>query len=99
MASGGWGSIFGGGNTADQMDAVSKATMRSHGAHHVTWDMQDQSGKVMMDGSYKVVIEVTEDNFRAGASGEVAFEKSAMPQTVSAPDKAPFAGLMLAYQP
>jgi hypothetical protein len=99
MASGGWGGLFGGGNTADQMDAVSKATMRSHGAHHETWDMQDPSGKVVADGKYRVVIEVTEDNFRAGASAEVPFEKGPMPQTISAPDKAPYAALMLTYQP
>jgi hypothetical protein len=99
MASGGWGSIFGGGNSADQMDAVSKATLRSHGAHHDTWDMKDTTGKVVADGKYQVVIEVTEDNFRAGASAEVPFDKGAMPVMINAPDMAPWAGLTLSYQP
>jgi hypothetical protein len=99
MASGGWGSIFGGGNTADQMDAVSKATLRSHGAHHDTWDMKDPTGKLVADGKYQVVIEVTEDNFRAGASATVPFDKGALPIMINAPDMAPWAGLTLSYQP
>lgn len=99
MASGGWGSFFGGGNTADQMDAVSRATLRSHGAHHVTWDMQDPTGKVVADGKYKVAIEVTEDNTRAGASADIAFDKGAAPQDITAPDKPPYSGLKLTYQP
>ena len=98
-ASGGWGSIFGGGNTADQMDAVSRATLRSHGAHHVTWDMKDPTGKVVPDGSYKLLIEVTEDNSRPGAVAEIPFEKAPAPQTAMPADKPPYAGLMLTFQP
>jgi hypothetical protein len=99
MASGGWGSIFGGGNTADQMDAVSRATLRAHEAHRLTWDLQDAGGKLVPDGSYNVVIEVTEDNFVAGAFAAVAFQKGPAPQMVMAPDKAPYSGLVIRYQP
>jgi hypothetical protein len=69
-ASGGWGSIFGGGNTADMMDAVSKATLRSHEMHHVTWNMKDATGKVVADAMYNVVIECTESNFGSGARAQ-----------------------------
>lgn len=99
MASGGWGSIFGGGNTADMMDAVSRATLRSHEMHHVMWDMQDASGKPVADGKYNLWIEVADDNFRASTSNSVAFDKGPAPASVMAPDKAPFASLSITFQP
>jgi hypothetical protein len=98
-ASGGWGSLFGGGNTADMMDAVSRATLRSHGAHHDTWDMQDPLGTVVADGSYNLLIEVTEDNRRPGATAMIPFVKSAMPQSITPADTPPYAALTLSYQP
>jgi hypothetical protein len=99
MASGGWGSIFGGGNAADMMDAVSRATLRSHETHHVMWNMKDSKGQVVPDGMYNVVIEVADDNRRASGNGNVAFMKGPAPQMVSAPDKAPWTGFSLTYQP
>jgi hypothetical protein len=99
MASGGWGSIFGGGNTADMMDAVSRATLRSHEMHHVMWNMKDSKGQLVPDGMYNVVVECTEDNFRPGANASVAFMKGAAPQMVTVPDKAPWSGFSLTYQP
>jgi hypothetical protein len=99
-ASGGWGSVFGGGgNTTDKMDAISRATLRSHGAHQLTWDMVDPMGKVVPDGAYNVLIEVTEDNSRPGAVGTIPFVKGAAPQQVAPADTAPYAKLTLSYQP
>lgn len=98
-ASGGWGSLFGGGNKADMMDAVSKATLRGYSTHTDMWDMKDTTGKIVPDGKYQVVIEATEDDFRPGASGVVPFEKGAMPVMVNAPDTVPWSGLTLSYQP
>jgi hypothetical protein len=99
QASGGWGSIFGGGNTADKMDAISKATLRGYGAHHEMWSMKDAMGKVVPDGKYNLVIEACEDEFQPGASATVEFIKGPEPQNVMAPDKAPYTGLTLSYQP
>lgn len=98
-ASGGWGSFFGGGNTADMMDAVSRATLRSHEMHHDTWSMKDATGKVVPDGMYNIVIEVAEDERRAAPVGRAAFVKGPAPQMVNAPDMPPFSGLVLSYQP
>jgi hypothetical protein len=98
-ASGGWGSIFGGGNTADMMDAVSRATLRSHEMHHAMWNMKDSTGKVVADGMYNLVIECTEDNRRAAPVAKVAFMKGPAPQMVTAPDKSPYTSLVLHYQP
>jgi hypothetical protein len=67
--------------------------------HHVTWDMQDGTGKVVADGMYNLVIECTEDNFRAGPNAKIPFMKGPEPQMVKPADKAPYTGLMLSYQP
>ena len=100
MASGGWGSRFdGGGNAADMMDAVSRATLRSHEMHQLMWDMQDASGKPVPDGKYNLMIEVADDNFSASTASSVAFDKGPSPATVMAPDKAPYSGLSINYQP
>ena len=98
-ASGGWGSIFGGGNTADMMDAVSRATLRSHEMHHVMWNMKDSTGKLIADGMYNVVIECTESSFGSGPNASVPFMKGPTPQMNTAPDKAPYSGFSLKYQP
>ena len=98
-ASGGWGGIFGGGNTADMMDAVSRATLRSHEMHRATWNMKDSKGQVIPDGMYNVVVELADDGRRASMFGTVAFMKGSAPQMVTAPDKAPWSGLTLNYQP
>jgi hypothetical protein len=98
-ASGGWPSFFGGGNAADQMDAISAGTLRAHGMQDVSWDMKDLMGQLVPDGPYKVGIEVTEDNRVPGANAKIEFVKGAMPQTVMPPDKAPYAGLTISYQP
>jgi hypothetical protein len=99
MVSGGWGGFFGGGNAADMMDAVSRATLRSHEMHHVMWNMKDSKGQVVPDGMYNVVIEVADDNRKPSASGKVAFMKGPAPQMATAPDKAPWSGFSLTYQP
>jgi hypothetical protein len=98
-ASGGWGSFFGGGNTADMMDAVSRATLRSHEMHHVMWNMKDSTGKLIADGMYNIVIECTESNFGSGPNASIPFMKGPAPQMNTAPDKAPYSGFSLNYQP
>jgi hypothetical protein len=99
-ASGGWPALFfGGGNAADQMDAISSATERTHGMRMMTWDMQDPMGKLVPDGKYKVRIEVTEDNFTPGANGTATFTKGPMPDMESPADQKPWSGLTLDYKP
>ena len=98
-ASGGWGSFFGGGNTEDKADAVSRATLSRHEAHMVTWDMHDLKGQVVPDGKYKIGVEVADDNFATAGSGYVEFEKSPSGTMVMAPDQTPFTGLVIKYQP
>ncbi len=101
-ASGGWGSIFGGGgNAADMMDAMSSATIRTHQMHTVTWNMMDAQKQLVPDGEYVAKIEMTESRARdrAGPLLEIKFTKGAMPQMVEVPNNASFTGVMLRYMP
>jgi hypothetical protein len=98
--SGGWGSrFFGGGNTADMMDAVSRATLRQHEMHELTWDMLDAAGMPVPDGPYKLLIEVADDEVEAGATSEMMFEKGPAPQNLMPPDAPSWSGLVVTYQP
>lgn len=99
--SGGWPTAFfgGGGTSADQMDAISRATLRAHEKHMLSWSLKGVDGAVVPDGTYKVGIEVTEDNFVPGAWKAVEFQKGGEAQTVMAPDAPPYSGLIIKYQP
>lgn len=95
-ASGGWSAR--GGRSADQMDAVSRATLRTEQKHQAMWNMQDPMGQLVPDGSYRVAIEVTEID-GAGPVEYVSFDKGPNPVQLSPPDTLPYSGLMLNYQP
>jgi hypothetical protein len=101
-ASGGWGGGFffaTGGNTADQMDAISAATLRPHQMHSPSWNMKDTMGVVVPDGTYRVMIEVTESERKASAVASIEFEKGAAPVSLSPSDEGPFQDLTLSYTP
>ncbi|MDH5673116.1 MAG: DUF2271 domain-containing protein [Myxococcales bacterium] len=97
-ASGGWSSFFGFGATDDELDAVSRATLTSHQMHSLTWDMVGNDGAVVPDGSYKVMVEMT-DNETGSAVGEVAFDKGPGAVNLSGQTSAAFTGFNLDYQP
>jgi hypothetical protein len=101
-ASGGWGSLFGGGgNAADMMDAMSSATIRTHQMHTVTWNMMDAQKQLVPDGDYVAKIEMSESRARdrAGPVVEIKFKKGPMPQMVDVPNKEGFMGVTLRYMP
>jgi len=100
-ASGGWGSILGGGNTADMMDAMSSATIRMHQMHTVTWNMMDAQKALIPDGAYVAKLEMSESRARdrAGPVVEIKFTKGAMPMMVEVPNQASFTGIVLRYMP
>ena len=99
-ASGGW-SIFGGGNMADMMDAMSSATLRTHQMHSVTWGMKGTDGQVVPDGPYVAVVEMTEDRAadRKGPVVRIPFMKGPAPQMIEAPAVETITGVVLRYQP
>lgn len=100
-ASGGWGSIFGGGNMADMVDAVSSATIRTHQMHTVTWNMMDASKQLVPDGPYVAVIEMSESRARdrAGPVMRIEFTKGPSPQTVEPANMTSFTNIKLMYEP
>ena len=101
-ASGGWGSPFGGGgNMADQMDAMSSATLRMHQTHMVTWNALGIDKQLAADGEYVAVLEMTESRARdnEGKVLRIPFTKGPMPATVMVPDDASFKGITLTYTP
>jgi hypothetical protein len=100
-ASGGWGSIFGGGNMADMVDAISSATIRTHQMHTITWNMQDATMQLVPDGSYVAVLEMSESRARDrdGPVLRIPFTKGPMPQTVEPAAQEGFTGVVLRYEP
>ena len=100
-ASSGWGSIFGGGNTADMMDAISMATIRTHQMHTVTWNMKNAEGELVPDGAYVAVVEMSESRARdrAGPLIRIEFTKGPAPMMVEPPAAESFTGVKLSYAP
>lgn len=100
-ASGGWGTIFGGGNMADMMDAMSSATLRTHQSHTVTWNMMGTDKQVVPDGNYVAVVEMTESRAadNAGALVRIEFTKGPNPQMVEPPAAESITGIKLRYTP
>jgi hypothetical protein len=101
MASGGWGSIFFPTNMADQMDAVSSATIRAHQMHSVTWNMMDATPALVPDGELVAVLEMSESRARDrnGPLLKIPFTKGASPAMAMPPDQEGFSGVSLSYQP
>lgn len=81
----------------DITDAITSATLRMHETHEVTWDLRDVEGKLVPDGSYAIVVEVS-DRDSAGRTLTVPFAKSGEPNTVRIEDSAYFAAVELAYE-
>ncbi|MFQ5651157.1 MAG: DUF2271 domain-containing protein [bacterium] len=84
------------------VDAVTSATFRSHQTHTATWDCTDVNGAQVPDGTYKVLIEFTEEN--SSSSGKppgkwtvIEFTKGAGDQTITPPDETYFRDLRLTY--
>jgi hypothetical protein len=86
---------------ADQMDAMSSATLREHQAHMVTWNMMDAQMALVPDGDYVAVVEMTESRGRddEGRLLRIPFKKGPAPQTVDVPDEASFTGIGLSFAP
>jgi hypothetical protein len=80
-----------------RVDAVTSATLRAYGTHHVTWDLTDVNGAVTPAGDYKIVIEVT-DHDGAGKSADVPFTFSNEPMTAMPADQQYYTGMQIVVQ-
>jgi hypothetical protein len=80
-----------------RVDAVTSATLRSYMAHQVSWDLTDVNGTRAANGSYQVVIEIT-DHDGPGKSATAPFELMDMPMSWMPADAQYFTGMQLNLQ-
>jgi hypothetical protein len=90
-----WRSRSGG----DNSDAMTSATRGSHRTTDLSWDLKDSLGQPAPPGSYKLVVEFTEDNSNEGAPPgpllEIPFTLGGGPHLAEAPDHPQFADALL----
>jgi hypothetical protein len=79
------------------VDVTATATLTSHKAHQVTWDLKDKAGAVVAAGAYRVVVEVTDGN-TTGKNYAYDFNLSAGAQTLSVADQTYFKTMTLELQ-
>lgn len=84
-----------GGNT---VDAITSATINSHGTRTGTWNGTNASRAAVADGAYRVCFEMTEYD-GAGPSDCVSFSKGRMPATDKPADATNFKNRSLVYTP
>lgn len=89
----GWNAASGG----NVVDAVTGATVTSHGARMATWDLTDVSKKAVPDGDYKIVVELT-DADKTGASTSIPFTKGAAAVKLTPADQANFKAMSLVLE-
>ena len=65
-------------STYNVVDAVTGATLTSHGTRSCTWDCTDVAKVVQPDGDYRINVEFTEAN-AAGKIATISFTKNTTP--------------------
>jgi hypothetical protein len=83
--------------TTSTVDVTATATLTSHKAHQVTWDLKDKAGATVAAGAYRVVVEVT-DADSTGKNYSYDFNLSAGAQSLSVADQTYFKTMTLKLQ-
>ncbi len=78
------------------VDAITAATLNSHQTHTIVWDCTNESGALVEDGEYKVLVEFTEAHAQ-GPMTSVTFTKGSVSQTVTPNNEANFTDMKLEY--
>lgn len=89
-----WNSASGGNTT----DAVTGATLSSHGTHTVSWDCTNKTGEVVEDGEYTLFVEYTSEHAQ-GPLTSIVFTKSADAFSVKPSDLTYFTDMDLVFTP
>ena len=84
-----------GGNTND---AITGATLNSHGTQRVSWDCTNASGTIVNDGNYSVQVEFTSEHAQ-GPMVEISFDKSSGDFSVQPDNENNFTDMDLVYTP
>jgi hypothetical protein len=85
------------GGSSAAIDVTASATLSSHKAHHVSWNLTDKSGAAVPTGKYTLWVEVT-DADASGKSYSVDFDTSGGAQTVTPADATYFNAMSLKLQ-
>lgn len=80
------------------VDAVTGATNDDHGLRNCSWDGMDFKGKLLPDGAYKLIMELTDIN-GAGRIYEITFKKGSNGFNQNLPDRTSFKSINLTWQP
>ena len=86
------------GSAFNTTDATSGATQSNHGTRTGQWIGNDYSGKAMADGTYKVRMELTDEN-RTGNIASFDFTKGPTSQTLTPADVPSFSSISLIWSP
>jgi hypothetical protein len=82
----------------DTTDAVTGATLTTHGVRSVTWDCSDVKKQPVPFGEYRINVEFTEKN-SAGPSISFPFPRNGAPLMMTAPDQGNFKGARIEVMP
>ncbi|MFM2293015.1 MAG: hypothetical protein RIS29_2828 [Bacteroidota bacterium] len=85
------------GGTYNVVDAITGATRTSHQALTCSWNGQNQTGTVLGDDTYNVVMEMTEGS--SNKFGVFAFKKGSTVQTVTPANIIGFSNIKLVWTP
>jgi hypothetical protein len=81
----------------DTVDVVTRATLPTHQAHEVTWNLKGADNQMVPDGQYSVQLEVT-DRDAPGQTLSVPFTKRADAEVIKPSDTPYFANIELRYE-
>lgn len=92
-----WARAAGGNKT----DAVTGASLKTHGAHRVTWDCRNAAGETVPDGEYRIRVEFSERNGPGPLlpDDHVRFIKGPEAKTARPADTAYFKNMALSFTP
>lgn len=80
------------------VDATTGATLLSHTSHSVQWNCRDLNGNIVTNGTYKFVVEFT-DQHAQGPTFSLEFSVGANNDTTSAADQSYFKDISISYDP
>lgn len=85
-------------STGNTTDAVTSATLSSHGVRTCTWNGTDVSGNVVADGTYKLCMEFTESN-GTGKFASFAFDKDGSAHQLTPAATSNFSDISIKWTP
>jgi len=86
------------GTEFNTVDAITGATRNSHGTRNCSWNASDFNGTLVMDGTYNIWMELTDQN-GTGNYSSFPFTKGTNPETLSPADVLSFSSIDINWIP